>query len=44
MLGLDRKDTQALLLVAILALAAPILLNPFPTDSAMAQFNELLTS
>ena len=38
-LGLDRKDTQALLLVAILALAAPILLNPFPTDSAMAQFN-----
>ena len=39
MLGLDRKDTQALLLVALLALAAPILLNPFPTDSAMAQFN-----
>ncbi len=38
-LGLDRKDTQALLLVAILALAAPIILNPFPTDSAMAQFN-----
>lgn len=39
MLGLDHKDTRALLLVAILALAAPIILNPFPTGSAMAQFN-----
>ncbi|WP_245904686.1 branched-chain amino acid ABC transporter permease [Pseudoroseicyclus aestuarii] len=28
-----------LLIVALLALAAPILLNPFPTASALAQFN-----
>ena len=39
MLGLDQKDTRVLLLVAILALAAPVLLNPFPTGSALAQFN-----
>lgn len=39
MFGLDRKDTGTLLLVAILALAAPVLLNPFPTGSALAQFN-----
>ena len=39
MLGLDRKDTRVLLLVALLALAAPVLLNPFPTGSALAQFN-----
>ena len=39
MLGLDRKDTGIVLLVAFLALAAPVILNPFPTTSAMAQFN-----
>ncbi len=39
MLGLDNKDTRVLLVVALLALLAPFLLNPFPTESAMAQFN-----
>ncbi|SMY09570.1 branched-chain amino acid ABC transporter permease [Flavimaricola marinus] len=39
MLGLDTKDTRLLIIVAIMVMAAPILLNPFPADSAMAQFN-----
>ena len=39
MFGLDRKDTLLLIVVACLALLAPILLNPFPTNSALAQFN-----
>lgn len=39
MFGLEKKDARLLLIVALLALLAPFLLNPFPTDSAMAQFN-----
>ncbi|WP_373353294.1 branched-chain amino acid ABC transporter permease [Pseudoroseicyclus sp. CXY001] len=39
MLGLGRRDTIILVIVAVMALAAPIILNPFPTGSAMAQFN-----
>ena len=39
MFGLDNKDTRMLLVVAVLTLCAPFILNPFPTDSAMAQFN-----
>ncbi|MCB4455465.1 branched-chain amino acid ABC transporter permease [Leisingera sp. McT4-56] len=39
MFGLDKKDTSMLIIVAILTLFAPFILNPFPTDSAMAQFN-----
>ncbi|TMV09711.1 branched-chain amino acid ABC transporter permease [Ruegeria sediminis] len=39
MLGLDKKDTTLLIIVALLTLLAPFLLNPFPSDSAMAQFN-----
>jgi len=39
MLGLDSKDTRLLIIVVILTLAAPFILNPFPADSAMAQFN-----
>jgi ABC-type branched-subunit amino acid transport system permease subunit len=39
MLGLNKKDTGLLLIVAVLALFAPIIFNPFPSDSAMAQFN-----
>lgn len=39
MLGLNRKDTTLLLIVAVLALFAPFILNPFPVDSALAQFN-----
>ncbi|GAB5437568.1 branched-chain amino acid ABC transporter permease [Falsiruegeria mediterranea] len=39
MFGLDKKDKSLLAIVAILTLLAPFILNPFPTDSAMAQFN-----
>ena len=39
MLGLNKKDATLLLVVAVLTLCAPFILNPFPTDSAMAQFN-----
>ncbi|UWQ59899.1 branched-chain amino acid ABC transporter permease [Leisingera caerulea] len=39
MFGLDKKDTSLLIIVAILTLFAPFILNPFPTGSAMAQFN-----
>ncbi|MEL6548921.1 MAG: branched-chain amino acid ABC transporter permease [Pseudomonadota bacterium] len=39
MLGLDKKDFRLLLIVTVLVIAAPLLLNPFPEGSAMAQFN-----
>lgn len=39
MFGLDKKDTNLLLIVAVMALFAPFILNPFPADSGMAQFN-----
>ncbi|MGE4324959.1 MAG: branched-chain amino acid ABC transporter permease [Pseudodonghicola sp.] len=39
MLGLGKKDTTLLLVVAVLTLCAPFILNPFPAGSAMAQFN-----
>ncbi len=39
MLGLGKRDTSLLIIVAILTLFAPFILNPFPADSAMAQFN-----
>lgn len=39
MLGLNKKDSTILLIVVGLTVFAPFLLNPFPTDSAMAQFN-----
>ena len=39
MLGLTAKDTTLLIIVAVLTLFAPFILNPFPTDSAMVQFN-----
>ncbi|MBI1219663.1 MAG: branched-chain amino acid ABC transporter permease [Rhodobacteraceae bacterium] len=39
MLGLGKKDLMFLLIVVLLTLTAPILLNPFPEGSAMAQFN-----
>ncbi|MEM6307914.1 MAG: branched-chain amino acid ABC transporter permease [Pseudomonadota bacterium] len=39
MFGLTQKDTRLLILVAVLTMAAPFLLNPFPEGSAMAQFN-----
>ena len=39
MLGLSKKDTTFLLIVVFLTLATPILLQPFPENSALAQFN-----
>ncbi|MEM6666749.1 MAG: branched-chain amino acid ABC transporter permease, partial [Pseudomonadota bacterium] len=39
MLGLKKKDTTLLLLVALLTLLAPFILNPFPESSELAQFN-----
>jgi ABC-type branched-subunit amino acid transport system permease subunit len=39
MLGLGKKDLLFLLIVALLTITAPILLNPFPEGSALAQFN-----
>ena len=39
MLSLNKKDFGLLLVVAILTLAAPVILNPFPANSGMAQFN-----
>ena len=39
MLGLDRKDFQLFLIVIAMTMLAPFLLNPFPTESGMAQFN-----
>ncbi|NNE80614.1 MAG: branched-chain amino acid ABC transporter permease [Silicimonas sp.] len=39
MLGLNKNDRTLLVIVAVLALLAPFILNPFPTDSSLAQFN-----
>jgi len=39
MLGLNKKDTTLMIVVVALTVLAPFILNPFPTDSAMAQFN-----
>ena len=39
MFGLNKKDTTLLLIVVVLTMLAPFILNPFPVDSAMAQFN-----
>ncbi len=39
MLGLNRTDTVLMVAVAILTLAAPLILNPFPYGSDLAQFN-----
>ncbi len=39
MFGLNAKDTRLFFIVIALVAFAPFLMNPFPTDSAMAQFN-----
>jgi ABC-type branched-subunit amino acid transport system permease subunit len=39
MLGLNSKDTTLFIIVIGLVLFAPFLLNPFPEESALAQFN-----
>jgi len=38
-LGLSTRDTRFLLIVTALTLLTPIILQPFPTGSGMAQFN-----
>lgn len=39
MLGLRKSDATLLLFVVAITILAPFILNPFPTNSAMAQFN-----
>ncbi|WP_194096206.1 branched-chain amino acid ABC transporter permease [Marivivens aquimaris] len=39
MLGLNAKDSRFMLIVVALTLLTPFILNPFPADSALAQFN-----
>ncbi|MAZ18509.1 branched-chain amino acid ABC transporter permease [Oricola sp.] len=39
MLGLNTRDASLFVIVVILALTAPFLLNPFPAESSLAQFN-----
>ncbi len=39
MFNMEKRDKKLLIIIAVLALLAPFALNPFPTDSAMAQFN-----
>ena len=39
MLGLNSKDATLFLIVIALTVLAPFLLNPFPENSALAQFN-----
>lgn len=39
MFGLEKRDARLLILVAALTLLAPFILNPFPENSALAQFN-----
>ena len=39
MLGLTKKDTRFLLIVVALTMFTPILLQPFPEASSLAQFN-----
>ena len=36
---ISKADMKTLFFVAIIALLAPFILNPFPTDSGLAQFN-----
>jgi len=39
MFKLEKTDLKLLMIVAVLTMFAPFILNPFPADSAMAQFN-----
>lgn len=39
MFGLNKKDAGLLVFVICVTLLAPFIMNPFPADSAMAQFN-----
>lgn len=39
MLSLEKRDLTLLIIVGCLVVFAPFIMNPFPTESAMAQFN-----
>jgi len=39
MLGLEKRDMMLLVIVFFLTMFAPFILNPFPADSSLAQFN-----
>lgn len=39
MLGLNKRDLTLFAIVVAMTLLGPFILNPFPTDSALAQFN-----
>ncbi len=39
MLGLNAKDARLFIIVILMVALAPFLMNPFPVDSGMAQFN-----
>ncbi|WP_316014335.1 branched-chain amino acid ABC transporter permease [Roseobacter sp. HKCCA0434] len=39
MFGLEKRDATLLLVVIALTMLAPFLLNPFPVDGSLAQFN-----
>ena len=39
MKSISNADMRTLMFVAIISLLAPFIMNPFPTESAMAQFN-----
>lgn len=39
MLGLKKNDTTLFVVIIILTILAPFLLNPFPSESTLAQFN-----
>ena len=39
MKSISNADMRTLLFIAAIALFAPFIMNPFPTESAMAQFN-----
>lgn len=39
MLGLNKRDLTLFAVVVAMTLLGPFILNPFPTDSALAQFN-----
>ncbi len=39
MLGLDNKDTRLFIVVILMTMLAPFILNPFPSESGLAQFN-----
>jgi len=39
MFGMENRDRNLLIIATLVAALAPFILNPFPTDSALAQFN-----